>query len=240
MDQEKIGKLIAKLRKEQGLTQSELGAKVNVGFKAVSKWERGITCPDISIINELSKILGITSDELLTGELNKENREKYKNKRPKNNTNKLLLIIPILLIILAICLYPIIERNKTYVYDLTSTTDDVYIEGEVRFKGKEMTILINKLKFDNNQLNKTIIKNYEYKILSNNFVIINFGFIDTHEMLSSEISINEFAQTFFINYNTLTKETRKNILKKGMLLKITFLDIENNRLEKELEIKIVK
>ena len=74
MNQEKIGALIAKLRKEKGLTQSDLGAIVGVGFKAVSKWERGITCPDISIINELSKILGITSDELLSGKLNEEHK----------------------------------------------------------------------------------------------------------------------------------------------------------------------
>ena len=57
MDNKKIGNLIASLRKSKGLTQQDLGDLVGVGFRAVSKWERGITMPDISIINELSKIL---------------------------------------------------------------------------------------------------------------------------------------------------------------------------------------
>ena len=92
MDQEKIGKLIAKLRKSKGLTQSELGEMVGVGFRAVSKWENGITSPDISIINDLSKILGISADELLQGELNK-NKEPSSQK--KFNYKKLLYLIPI-------------------------------------------------------------------------------------------------------------------------------------------------
>lgn len=65
MDSKEIGKLIKKLRMNKGLTQQELGDKVGVGFRAVSKWESGLTLPDISIISELSKILGVKSDYLL-------------------------------------------------------------------------------------------------------------------------------------------------------------------------------
>ena len=78
MDNKKVGKLIADLRKKNGLTQQELGDKVGVGFRAVSKWERGITLPDITIINELSKILGISSNELLDGKVTKEIKTKPK------------------------------------------------------------------------------------------------------------------------------------------------------------------
>ena len=67
MDQDKIGKLIAKLRKSKKLTQEQLGAKLGVNSKAVSKWECGLTTPDISIVNELAHILGITTTELLDG-----------------------------------------------------------------------------------------------------------------------------------------------------------------------------
>lgn len=65
MDNKRIGKLISELRKKKGLTQQELGDKVGVGFRAVSKWENGVTLPDISIIFELSKVLGINVDQLL-------------------------------------------------------------------------------------------------------------------------------------------------------------------------------
>ena len=66
MDNIKIGKSIAHLRKEKGLTQEELGDKVGVGFRAVSKWERGLTLPDICIIQELATTLGVKVDYLLS------------------------------------------------------------------------------------------------------------------------------------------------------------------------------
>ena len=68
MDVIKIGKFIAENRKKQNLTQSELAEKLNITDRAVSKWERGISMPDSSIMLELCKILGITVNELLTGE----------------------------------------------------------------------------------------------------------------------------------------------------------------------------
>ena len=60
-----IGKRIAQLRKEKGLTQEELAVRMGVSPQAVSKWENDQTCPDISALPALSKLLGVTVDELL-------------------------------------------------------------------------------------------------------------------------------------------------------------------------------
>ena len=68
MNQEKIGKFIAKKRKEQKLTQEQLAEKLNISKNAVSKWERGLNLPDVSIMQELCKILNITLNELFIGE----------------------------------------------------------------------------------------------------------------------------------------------------------------------------
>lgn len=68
MENEKIARLIAELRKEKNLTQKELADKLGITDKAVSKWERGLSCPDISLLSTLSEILGITTTELLSGE----------------------------------------------------------------------------------------------------------------------------------------------------------------------------
>ena len=68
MDLEKIGRYIAKCRKEIGLTQEELGEKLGITAKAVSKWECGRGLPDISIMLELSYLLGINIISLLMGE----------------------------------------------------------------------------------------------------------------------------------------------------------------------------
>ena len=77
MDQIKIGRFIADCRKEKGLTQVQLAEKLNITDKAVSKWERGLTMPDSSIMLELCNILCISVNELLNGEkINMENNNK--------------------------------------------------------------------------------------------------------------------------------------------------------------------
>lgn len=65
---ETIGNRIQKYRKEKGMTQEELAGKMGVSSQAVSKWETDASCPDISLLPKLCRILGITTDELLTGE----------------------------------------------------------------------------------------------------------------------------------------------------------------------------
>lgn len=68
MDNKKIGSFISELRKSRSLTQKELAEKLNLTDKAISKWERGLGYPDITIVSSLSGILGVTVNELLNGE----------------------------------------------------------------------------------------------------------------------------------------------------------------------------
>lgn len=64
---ETIGSRIAKFRKAKGLTQEELANQLSVSSQAVSKWENDASCPDISLLPQLCRVLGVTTDELLTG-----------------------------------------------------------------------------------------------------------------------------------------------------------------------------
>ena len=74
MDQEKIGKFIATLRKEKNLTQEKLAEKLGITKNAVSKWERGLGLMDISLLKPLSKIFEVSITEILNGErVNKDN-----------------------------------------------------------------------------------------------------------------------------------------------------------------------
>ena len=68
MNNEKMGNFISEMRRSQNLTQKELAAKLEITDKAISKWERGISCPDISLLIPLARILGVTTSELLNGE----------------------------------------------------------------------------------------------------------------------------------------------------------------------------
>ena len=69
MDHVKIGQLIYRLRKEKHLTQLQLANQMNVSDKAISKWERGLGCPDVSSLPDLSKTFNVDLEKLLSGEL---------------------------------------------------------------------------------------------------------------------------------------------------------------------------
>ena len=106
MNQEKIGKFIAELRKEKKLTQEQLAEKLGITKNAVSKWERGLSLMDMSLLKPLSQILGVSITELLNGEkiVNEEITKKseeilvetidYSSKRIKKlKKNKFLVIL---------------------------------------------------------------------------------------------------------------------------------------------------
>lgn len=86
-----IGKRISEQRKSKGLKQDELAEKLLVSPQAVSKWENDLSCPDISVLPELSRILGITVDELLSGK--KENTVQFVPEDERKNINDMMLRI---------------------------------------------------------------------------------------------------------------------------------------------------
>ena len=73
-----IGETIAYLRKEKGMTQNELAEKMNVTDKAVSKWERDLSCPDINTISKLADILDVSVEELLKAKKKENSNTKMK------------------------------------------------------------------------------------------------------------------------------------------------------------------
>ena len=77
-----IGEMISSLRKEKGMTQNELAEKMNVTDKAVSKWERDLSCPDINTISKLADILDVSVDELLQAK-----KKEYPNTKLKDLIN---------------------------------------------------------------------------------------------------------------------------------------------------------
>ena len=85
MSQEKIGKFIAKCRKEKNMTQQELALKLDVTDRAISNWENGRRLPDYSIIEKLCNELDITINELFACE--KISNKDYKEKSDKNVVN---------------------------------------------------------------------------------------------------------------------------------------------------------
>lgn len=76
MDCRMVGQLILNLRKEKELTQKQLADKINVSDKAVSKWERGLGCPDITLLNKLAETLNINIEKILSGNLSQNDTDR--------------------------------------------------------------------------------------------------------------------------------------------------------------------
>ena len=91
---ETLGQRITRLRKEKRYSQEDLAKKFNVTTQAVSKWENDLSAPDISILKELAKELGVTVDYLLSNE--KEEIVNFIPKEERKNINKMILKIKIL------------------------------------------------------------------------------------------------------------------------------------------------
>ena len=164
MDTEKIGNYIKEKRKLKKLTQNELAIKLNITDRAVSKWERGNGCPDVSLLEDLSKILGVSIVEILNGEdlidepknkhlINSINysKENYILKI-KNNINVILttiiLFVSLILIIFNIGNYN--KLNKKYKVEEYSIIDKVNYD-------KYYNIIINNQGKYNNEEYKKII-----------------------------------------------------------------------------------
>lgn len=87
-----VGKKIAALRKEKGMTQDEIAEKLNVSPQAVSKWENDISYPDIMLLPKIAQLLDTTVDDLLSSEPKKETMLVEKSKR-KSIDDMILKII---------------------------------------------------------------------------------------------------------------------------------------------------
>lgn len=154
MDKYKFGEFIYNLRIANHLTQDELGRKIGVTNKAVSKWEVGETLPDVSLMPLLAKALGVTTDELYAGEVIKIAPIKIVEK--KKPVIWIILISILSLLLIGTSSYILFENIKkdndvcslnednyqnylviTPIYRSTNENDKLYIYGEIELLNKE-------------------------------------------------------------------------------------------------------
>lgn len=213
MNYETIGKFIQEKRKEKNLTQKELALKLGVTDKAVSKWERGLGCPDVSILEILSNELGVSILELLKGrtienevikvtEANDYIQEtiKYTKNNIKNTTNKIItfLIMTISLILLLLNIENIISMNKKYTYNFDTESQQT-IKNNVKKIEKNTEIILK---------NQGIYEKADYEkiceILNNNLKTIK------NEKFINEKGIKEYTRNeiYIQNMNEIISNTQ--------------------------------
>ena len=140
MDLIKIGKYIAGKRKALGMTQKQLAEKLNMSDKSVSKWERGICLPDVSVYMELCEILGISINEFLAGEdIDAENVEKKSedniiqvtkdSKKKQKNLKSILAVVTtfavIMVLVLGVVFVHKVMQPKNYITAVDRTSAEM-------------------------------------------------------------------------------------------------------------------
>lgn len=140
MDLVKIGKYIAGKRKTLGMTQKQLAEKLNMSDKSVSKWERGICLPDVSVYMELCEILGISINEFLAGEdIDAENVEKKSedniiqvtkdSKKKQKNLKSILAVVTTFAVIMVLVLGAVFVHKmmqpKNYIIAVDRTSAEM-------------------------------------------------------------------------------------------------------------------
>lgn len=167
MDYNKIGKFIASRRKELGLTQQNLADKLFVTDKAISKWERGLSLPDVSLLGELAKILEVDIADVLDGKKG-TNRKINVEEEIERVTKELTLIhkkkrkkfIIFLLILLLVIIY-ILFRNLSLGYDSKNVN--------YSHSNRNINIGVPKTSF----MMKHNDRSYSYKNLRNSNIVEN-------------------------------------------------------------------
>ena len=129
MDQVKIGRFIAKKRKENKLTQQDLANLLGISNRAVSKWENGICLPDAATMPELCKILKISINDLFSGEvvsMNDNEKKLEENllamKKAKEDNDRLLLKLEVVIGVLSVLILLIPVIIGAYVPNIDDTT----------------------------------------------------------------------------------------------------------------------
>ena len=145
------------------------------------------------------------------------------------------------IIICVITVTIIINRNaKSYVYTLKASNREEYlVVGKVTFKGKEMSMYITKLEFQDYEFAQTIVKNYQYKATINNEVLFGFGYNTTNYNLINPISIKELMKKMVIDYSDNINISKEEIINNNVILEFNFIDTENNQISKSIELIIL-
>lgn len=143
MDLVKIGKYIAGKRKALGMTQKQLAEKLNMSDKSVSKWERDVCLPDVSVYMELCEILGISINEFLAGEdIDAENVEKKSedniiqvtkdSKKKQKNLKSILAVVTTFAVIMVLVLGAVfvhkVMQPKNYITAVDRTSAEMKTE----------------------------------------------------------------------------------------------------------------
>ena len=198
MDFIKIGKYIAGKRKSLGMTQRQLAEKLGMSDKSVSKWERGVCLPDVSVYKELCSILGISLNEFLAGEdiaqenmIQKSETNIIEVIRDNINKQKCLKVMRCILLVISICAVAVIgfiiyrlKKPQNYISPIAK--DSIEMQTAELLAGPDGAFVYKFITTDEYKKLRLHIYQYESGKLSNQDKV-EIGFEDIGSPKSGEI-----------------------------------------------------
>ena len=225
----KMGNHIADLRKKKKYTQKTLGDILDVSDKTISKWEKGVVAPDITILQSLANALDVSVEELLAGEeVQKMNTIEALDTYSNMTKNKLIKTFIVFIFLFTIIIFFAFRVEEYYSWHLSN----LFQKGEISSYGfilsnnKESKVLINKIMIGSDVENRLIKEVY---IVSKNK---DESIFNKKIIYDNPINIKETLNNYSINI-----EISKKIEKKNLSLSITFVDVNNNNLTYHIKYK---
>lgn len=203
MNQEKIGSLIKKIRKENNLTQQDFAKKYGVTYQAVSKWENGKNIPDIALLKEICSDYNIDINELLDN-----------NYKVKKKNIPLLILIGILVITFITIFLLITNKNESFHFKtLSSSCNNFTIKGTLAYNNNQSSIYISNIDYcgGDDKIKYKKIECTLYEKEKDNVTKL----IKKNTSKESNITIEEYLKDFTFkinNYDRLCKTYSKNSL----------------------------
>lgn len=203
MNQEKIGSLIKKIRKENNLTQQDFAKKYGVTYQAVSKWENGKNIPDIALLKEICSDYNIDINELLDN-----------NYKVKKKNIPLLILIGILAITFITIFLLITNKNESFHFKtLSSSCNNFTIKGTLAYNNNQSSIYISNIDYcgGDDKIKYKKIECILYEKEKDNVTKL----IKKSTSKESNITIEEYLKDFTFkinNYDRLCKTYSKNSL----------------------------
>lgn len=218
----KMGNHIADLRKKKKYTQKTLGDILDVSDKTVSKWEKGVVAPDITILQLLASTLDSSVEEILAGEeVQKINTIEALNIYSNMTKNRLIKAFLICILLLCLIIFFVFRIEEYYSWHLTNifSKGDISSLGYILSNNKRSKVLVNKM-IVNDNINNMLIKKVNIKSKNNEEVIY-----DRSITFDTPINIKETLNNCIINI-----EVERRIKKKDLDFLITFVDTNDYHL----------
>ena len=204
----KFNEKLINLRKQKGLSQEELGYKLNVTRQTVSKWELGETTPEMSKLVEMSKIFGVGLDELTNEEAKIEDKPINEKPIKNNSTLKVIILIVLITVIFSAAVWFLFVSHIFKIFnfgkDMTEKTLD---KGFEMMDGMQNQMKETENKSDNNMVNT--VTNMTNEVQNK----IDTNFEETNSTIESQIEHDNFSEEYE-KTKSYIEQQQKEILEK--------------------------